>query len=57
VPQWVAHGIFLPGFLLFAFRFVQLLWKILNKRADGILIADEASDALADREQDKDGGR
>lgn len=57
VPQWVAHGILLLGFLLLAFRFVQLLWKILNKRADGILIADEATDALADREQDEDGGR
>jgi len=48
VPQWLAHGILVPGFLLLAFRFAQLLWNILHKRADGLLIADEASEALSD---------
>ncbi len=54
VPLWLAHGILLPGFLLLAFRFSQLLWKIIHKRADGILLGDEARDALADRESGED---
>ncbi|MDP7344949.1 MAG: TRAP transporter small permease subunit [Alphaproteobacteria bacterium] len=57
VPLWLAHGILLPGFLLLAFRFSQLLWKIIHKRADGILLGDEAADALVDRESgDGQGG-
>ena len=56
VPQWVAHGILLPGFVLLAFRFAQLLWKIAHKRADGILVADEAREALAEKEHSEDGG-
>ncbi len=54
VPLWLAHGILLPGFLLLAFRFVQLLWRIQTKRADGILVADEAGDALTEGAKDED---
>jgi C4-dicarboxylate transporter DctQ subunit len=50
VPLWLAHGILVPGFLLLAFRFLQLLWRIYRKQADGILVSDEAGDALNDRD-------
>jgi len=46
IPKYVAHSILLIGFILLAFRFLQLGWKVLTGQIDGFNLADEAKDAL-----------
>ncbi|MBT5778791.1 MAG: TRAP transporter small permease [Rhodospirillaceae bacterium] len=48
LPQWLAHGVLLLGFALLVFRFLEVGWKILGRRAEGVLLADEASEAVKD---------
>lgn len=47
-PKWIAHSILVIGFGLLAFRFLELLWKMLKGEVDGFHLADEAKDALED---------
>ncbi|MCP5365055.1 MAG: TRAP transporter small permease [Hyphomicrobiales bacterium] len=46
IPKYVAHSILLLGFVLLAFRFLQLGWKVLTGKVDGFNLADEAKEAL-----------
>lgn len=53
VQKYVAHSILLFGFILLAFRFVQLGWKVIKGEADGFRHADEAQEALAALEKER----
>jgi len=46
LPQWLAHSILLIGYILLAFRFVELGWKIIKGEVEGFHFADEAEEAL-----------
>ncbi|MCG8490748.1 MAG: TRAP transporter small permease [Sneathiellales bacterium] len=60
ILKWQAHSILVIGFGLLAFRFLELLWKMLKGEMDGFNLADEAKEALdelAHGEQDEKGNR
>lgn len=46
VPKWMAMSILVIGFALLIIRFLQLLWKLLTKQAEGFHLADEAKESL-----------
>lgn len=46
VPRWLGHSILLIGFVLLAYRLLQLLWAFVRGRASGFRLADEAAEAL-----------
>lgn len=46
IPKYIAHSILLIGFVLLAFRFLQLGWKVITGKTDGFGLTDEAKDAL-----------
>ncbi|QJT08805.1 TRAP transporter small permease [Oceanidesulfovibrio marinus] len=45
IPKWVGHSILIFGFLLLAFRILELLWRIIQGKAEGFSLHDEARDA------------
>ena len=45
IESWIPRVVLPLGFLLLAFRFAQVLWRLLNGQ-DGQLLGDEAQDAL-----------
>lgn len=56
ILKWQAHSILVIGFGLLAFRFLELLWKMLKGEMDGFNLVDEAKEALdelAHSEQDE----
>lgn len=47
IPRWIAHGVALvAGFSLLAWRLLVLLWKIIQDKADGFGLTDEAQDSM-----------
>ncbi|MBG0775526.1 MAG: TRAP transporter small permease [Desulfovibrionaceae bacterium] len=46
IPKWVAHSILLIGFVLIAIRLVQLFIAILQGRAEGFQLMDEAKESM-----------
>ncbi len=54
IPRWMAHSFLLIGFVLLAFRLLQLLWAFILGRATGFRLANEAADAL--KEVAEEGG-
>jgi len=55
IPQWVPRVILPLGFVLLAWRFAQVLWRLLRGR-DVTLLGDEAHEALRLREDVADPG-
>ncbi len=53
VPKWVAHSILLIGMLMLAVRLAELLWKIIQGKAEGFKLADEAKDSMRFAEEAK----
>lgn len=53
IPKYVAHSILLIGFLLIAFRLLQLGWLVFKGEADGFKTSDEAKEALKLLEEEK----
>jgi C4-dicarboxylate transporter DctQ subunit len=45
IESWIPRVVLPLGFLLLAFRFAQVLWRLLSGQ-DGQLLGDEAEDAL-----------
>jgi C4-dicarboxylate transporter DctQ subunit len=45
IQSWIPRVVLPLGFLLLAFRFAQVLWRLLSGQ-DGHLLGDEAADAL-----------
>ncbi|WP_316976798.1 TRAP transporter small permease [Shumkonia mesophila] len=52
VPRWIAHSFLLIGFVLLAFRLLQLLWAFILGKASGFRLANEVADALKDVVED-----
>jgi len=50
IQQWIPRVILPVGFALLAFRFAQVLWRLIQGR-DAHLLGDEAADALKLREE------
>jgi C4-dicarboxylate transporter, DctQ subunit len=47
IPQWVPRVVMPLGFALLAFRFAQVLWRVLTGKESHIhLVGDEAADAM-----------
>ncbi len=46
VPKWIPTSILFIGFSLLALRLLQLLWKVLMRKADGFHLADEAKESM-----------
>ncbi len=46
VPKWVAHSILLIGFVMMAYRLLQLLWQLFKGQADGFNMVDEAKESM-----------
>ena len=46
IPQWVPMAILPIGLALLFFRFAQVAWRILTGRQEGLLLGDEAAEAL-----------
>ena len=55
IQRWIVHSIILIGFSLLAIRFLQLIWAFARGHATGFRLADEAADALKDREDEQAG--
>jgi C4-dicarboxylate transporter DctQ subunit len=53
IPKYVVHSILLIGFLLIAFRLLQLGWLVFKGEADGFKTSDEAKEALKLMEEEK----
>lgn len=53
IEKYQAHSILLFGFILLAFRFIQLLIALLKGETDGFHHADEAAEALEHLEEEK----
>ncbi len=54
VQSWIPRAILPVGFLLLAFRFSQVLWRLLTGQ-DASLLGDEAKEALKLRQDEPDG--
>ncbi len=52
-PKWIAHSILFIGFILLAFRLLQLMWALYKGETDGFHVADEAAEALEHLEQER----
>jgi C4-dicarboxylate transporter, DctQ subunit len=53
IPQWVPRVVMPLGFALLAFRFAQVLWRVLTGKESHIhLVGDEAADALALKQEE-----
>jgi len=50
IPRWIAHSILFIGFVLLAFRFIQLFVALAAGRASGFQLADEAAEVLKEVE-------
>ena len=50
IESWIPRMVLPIGFLLLAFRFAQVLWRLLSGQ-DGQLLGDETEDALRHREE------
>jgi C4-dicarboxylate transporter DctQ subunit len=46
IPVWATTSILLIGFVLLTIRFLQLLWAVLTRQADGFHLADEAEESM-----------
>ncbi|MCW9034797.1 MAG: TRAP transporter small permease [Alphaproteobacteria bacterium] len=46
VPMWLAHSILFIGFILLAYRFLQVGWNIVIGKTDSFALADEAEEVL-----------
>jgi len=46
IPVWVVRSVLPLGYALMAFRFLQVLWKLITGQSDSLHLADEAADAL-----------
>jgi C4-dicarboxylate transporter DctQ subunit len=53
IPKYVAHSILLIGFVLLAYRLLELGWQVLKGEADGFKTSDEAKEALKLLEEEK----
>lgn len=53
IPKYVAHSILLFGYILLAFRFLELGWMVFTGKADGFRSADEAEEALKQLEKER----
>lgn len=58
VQKWLAHSILVIGFGLLAYRFLELLWKMIKGEEIGFHLVDEAREALEEAgiETSEDGG-
>jgi len=56
IPKYVAHSILLIGFVLLAFRFLQLGWKVIKGEQEGFGLTDEAKDALREHKAEQAAG-
>lgn len=46
IQIWMVRSILPLGYVLLAFRFLQVLWALLTGRSDSLHLGDEAADAL-----------
>jgi C4-dicarboxylate transporter DctQ subunit len=53
IPKYVAHSILLIGFVLLAYRLLELGWQVFKGEADGFKTSDEAKEALKLLEEEK----
>ncbi len=53
IEKYVAHSILLFGFVLLAFRFSQIGWKVIKGETQGFGLTDEAKDALKELEAEQ----
>jgi C4-dicarboxylate transporter DctQ subunit len=53
IPKYYAHSILLIGFVLLAFRLLQVGWQVFKGEADGFRTSDEAKEALKLMEEEK----
>lgn len=53
VPKWAAHSILLIGFVMLAYRLLQLLWQLFTGKADGFTMVDEAQESMKLAEEAK----
>ncbi len=47
VPKWAAHSILIIGFIMLAYRLLQLLWQLIKGRTDSFGMVDEAKESLS----------
>ena len=55
IPVWLVRSLLPLGFGLIAFRFVQVLWKLVTGQSDSLHLGDEAADALELKADDSEG--
>lgn len=53
IPKYIAHSILLIGFVLLAFRFLQIGWRVINGKQEGFGLTDEAKDALKEHKAEQ----
>ncbi len=53
IQKYVAHSILLIGFVLLAFRFLQIGWRVINGETEGFGLTDEAKDALREHKAEQ----
>lgn len=51
IEKWIAHSVLLIGFVLLAIRFLILLVRVIQGKADGFHLADEAREAIEQFEE------
>lgn len=52
-PQWVPRAVLPLGFALLAFRFLQVLYRVITGRQTTLGLTDEAADALKHKVEDE----
>ena len=60
VPRWIAHSILFIGFIMIAFRLLELFWGLITGKSLGFRLADEARESMylseqTDKEQETGG--
>lgn len=46
VPKWIANSILFGGMIMLAMRLLSLLWAVLQGRAEGFKLKDEAKESM-----------
>lgn len=57
IPRWIAHSILFFGMILLAVRLLDLLVRIVQGKADGFKLADEAKESMHLAEEAKRGAQ